>query len=652
MKKSLYFVLIVVMSVGLIGAVNYGAPWPPELVSPGNNQAASSNPPTLCAKVSNDPENDSISVRFEAWGGGEGNHASSWIPGSSGSTVCWTDDTPWSQGGHSWQARAKDSNENQSGASGDWGIQVPAASSGGGGGNNQASCSGSFYFSPSPPQPAGTHISIVAKGSCTNGVSHIKIMAEGKEIYTLNDNNGTVIWNTTGLTSGSYSIKMKVADKKAGYIFSVTDNYDIGASNSGGSNNGSGNSGGGNNCPSSSATLSPGNIAVVADYGDTLNLRVQPGTNANIISKIQPYTYVTVISGPKCADGYRWYEIGFDGKDGWAAEVGPDGQYNLILNGQPMPQNNPTAVPTGSCSGNMIVGETGRVTYTDGTSTRLRSDHSKSASIIFKMPEGYTFKVVGGPVCVEGFTWWQLETANGTGWAIEGDHSNQYIETWPPSQAVKQPVQPTSTQQPTAVPTQQINPTTDPCAETFVPKIHAKMLDDFIQCVSYVRNHRSDVKDIHGDAWTWAFQAETKYGFSVDSGNLNKAKPGDIVVWVASKPGDTCAGVKYPGHVALLVYTKSYGDGGLELHVNEANHCTPNCDGKVYPDRKYLFDKDKMNLLCISLIHPKPDAKIDFDGVIDPSTATGSNNQSNNQTTDRCSQYTWFEWIWCKLSGG
>lgn len=95
------------------------------------------------------------------------------------------------------------------------------------------------------------------------------------------------------------------------------------------------------NCPSSPARLKQADIAVVTvGDGETLNLRVSPNLNAERIVKIPAYTYVTIIAGPICDGGYRWYEVGWEGKDGWSAEVGPDGEYNMIPNGDPVPNNN------------------------------------------------------------------------------------------------------------------------------------------------------------------------------------------------------------------------------------------------------------------------------------------------------------------------
>lgn len=96
----------------------------------------------------------------------------------------------------------------------------------------------------------------------------------------------------------------------------------------------------GGDCPDAPARLNQGDIAVISDEAGTkgLNLRVQPGIKNDIIMSIPLYAYVTIIAGPKCNDGYRWYEVGYNGQDGWSAEVGQDGIYNLVPNGQPMPE--------------------------------------------------------------------------------------------------------------------------------------------------------------------------------------------------------------------------------------------------------------------------------------------------------------------------
>lgn len=82
---------------------------------------------------------------------------------------------------------------------------------------------------------------------------------------------------------------------------------------------------------------------------------------------------------------------------------------------------------TGAPSSRLAIGMRARVTYTDGTTLRVRS--APGEAIIAEMAEGTEFTVIGGPLCLDGFTWWQLQLDDGTvGWSAEGDTSDYYIE--------------------------------------------------------------------------------------------------------------------------------------------------------------------------------------------------------------------------------
>jgi surface antigen len=84
-------------------------------------------------------------------------------------------------------------------------------------------------------------------------------------------------------------------------------------------------------CPSAPAHLTPGDIAVVTiSEANTLNLRQQPGLGQEIITGIPKDASVTILAGPACKDGFRWYKVDYQGQDGWSVEVGPEGLYSLF----------------------------------------------------------------------------------------------------------------------------------------------------------------------------------------------------------------------------------------------------------------------------------------------------------------------------------
>lgn len=95
-------------------------------------------------------------------------------------------------------------------------------------------------------------------------------------------------------------------------------------------------------CPGAvPARLKPGMAAVVTqDTPTPSNLRVQPSTSANIIARVPPGTAIQIQGGPRCSDGYVWYQFTYNGVTGWAAE-GQGTKYYLA------PANNPSGtVPT------------------------------------------------------------------------------------------------------------------------------------------------------------------------------------------------------------------------------------------------------------------------------------------------------------------
>jgi|GEM_PF-3106562 len=75
----------------------------------------------------------------------------------------------------------------------------------------------------------------------------------------------------------------------------------------------------------------------------------------------------------------------------------------------------------------LSIGMNARVTFTDGTPLRVRANPGEA--IITSIAEGTEFTIIGGPLCLDGYTWWQIELADGTiGWSAEGDSEDYYIE--------------------------------------------------------------------------------------------------------------------------------------------------------------------------------------------------------------------------------
>jgi hypothetical protein len=77
----------------------------------------------------------------------------------------------------------------------------------------------------------------------------------------------------------------------------------------------------------------------------------------------------------------------------------------------------------------LIVGQEGRVM--DTTPNRIRSEPSLNGTYLGQIEGGDTFVVLDGPVCAEGYSWWYVEYGTLTGWTVEGQGEEYWLEPAP-----------------------------------------------------------------------------------------------------------------------------------------------------------------------------------------------------------------------------
>lgn len=85
------------------------------------------------------------------------------------------------------------------------------------------------------------------------------------------------------------------------------------------------------------------------------------------------------------------------------------------------------------------VGDSARITFTDGSTTRLRSAPEAGNNGVDNLPEGTEFEIIGGPVCYprpernDAYVYWEVSvpSRNVEGWIAEGDLNSYYIEPLP-----------------------------------------------------------------------------------------------------------------------------------------------------------------------------------------------------------------------------
>lgn len=129
----------------------------------------------------------------------------------------------------------------------------------------------------------------------------------------------------------------------------------------------------------------------------SVRLRTAPGLSGGIMTTMPTGTVCTVVAGPTSADGYAWYQLHTPYGTGWAAA-------SFLERTTTSPPPPP---------GTYVPGE--RVQAT--ANLRLRSSASLRGTIIATIPSGTVGTVVAGPTPADGYTWYRLQTAYGTGWA-------------------------------------------------------------------------------------------------------------------------------------------------------------------------------------------------------------------------------------------
>ncbi len=95
----------------------------------------------------------------------------------------------------------------------------------------------------------------------------------------------------------------------------------------------------------------------------------------------------------------------------------------------------PTNAPVGDCPPfsmppRLTVGGQARVTFTDGSPLNVRVE--PAGSLLTQIVEGSIVNVFGGPVCGEGYLYWNVQIADDlSGWAAEGGSGVYFLEPWP-----------------------------------------------------------------------------------------------------------------------------------------------------------------------------------------------------------------------------
>jgi hypothetical protein len=220
-------------------------------------------------------------------------------------------------------------------------------------GNNDANngCSiSSFVLNPaSHNYPQGTHVTLTGTSNCGSVRFEVRNV-NTNQIWPkaeIGQPNQTETLKTEEFPIGPYEVCF-VARSSGGWENADYNCYPAGIGMTyegtpGGSNTSPTPNLPTNGCPSRASRLHTGDIAVVNT--SELNIRNRPGIQQGIPigAPMQHGAQLTIVGGSVCADGYLWWEIGYNGRSGWSAEVGPNG-YLMVPNGTPLTNNPPSQI--------------------------------------------------------------------------------------------------------------------------------------------------------------------------------------------------------------------------------------------------------------------------------------------------------------------
>lgn len=174
-------------------------------------------------------------------------------------------------------------------------------------------------------------------------------------------------------------------------------------------------------------------------------VHADPGLSPLVITTAPRNAMLDVLEGPVCVDNINWWKVraplGNEMVEGWVGEGYPD---NYWLTAE---YPSVTATPYCARALRLSMGTRVGITYDDAIARSLRAAPDREAGVVQRLIGGVALELIGGPVCADGFNWWQVRivTTDVTGWVAEGQPGNYWFDI------IYQ--QPTPTFTPSATPT-------------------------------------------------------------------------------------------------------------------------------------------------------------------------------------------------------
>lgn len=137
-------------------------------------------------------------------------------------------------------------------------------------------------------------------------------------------------------------------------------------------------------------------------------MRSGPGLNFEIVGRLERETIVTLLEGPRKADGLAWWRVETaDGLSGWSVERVDEEQ---------------TLQPP------LVIGGEATVYPISGDLLNVREDAGRSFALVTQLAPGVVVTIQDGPQTADGFRWWKIQLPDGTeGWAVDEADGEQTL---------------------------------------------------------------------------------------------------------------------------------------------------------------------------------------------------------------------------------
>jgi uncharacterized protein YgiM (DUF1202 family) len=176
------------------------------------------------------------------------------------------------------------------------------------------------------------------------------------------------------------------------------------------------------NAPSPRVTVGQ-KVMISLDPPISQFLLKMPGKHRPIIAGLEIGTPLTIIGGNACMDGYiYWQVMTEDGLIGWTAE----GDREKLWLVDVVPGTSISCV--NSPAPRLAPYKRGAVANNTDLNNVVREEPNRASQSLGQLPPGTSFFVNTGPVCGDGYYWWNIVAENGLiGWTPEGDAAGYWL---------------------------------------------------------------------------------------------------------------------------------------------------------------------------------------------------------------------------------